>query len=67
MSKLLAGVFLGVFGGVLAYEVAKKTAPTLTKGLQDGIDTASGYVADWVSKAKEKAAPAPKRKKIPVQ
>lgn len=72
MSKLLAGIFLGVFAGAFTYEVLKRLKPDWADLMQDGVEkTVDGIenavVKPFVKPFTEKTDGKSRARSIPVE
>ncbi|GMT43174.1 MAG: hypothetical protein IEMM0002_1585 [bacterium] len=66
MSKLLTGVFIGVFAGAFSYEILKRIKPDWAGILQAGMEKTVDGLEDAVGPMKKEKSRKPRAQSIPV-
>jgi len=66
MSKLLGGIFIGVFAGAFAFEVLKRVKPDWADAVQGGVDLTVDGLESAISSVKGKKPRKKRAQTIPV-
>ncbi len=67
MSKLLGGIFIGVFAGAFAFEVLKRVKPDWADAVQGGVELTVDGLESAVSSSKGKKSGKKRAQSIPVE